>query len=61
MEDDRDEATIAAEEILQSISERKDFNTKLDTAIDTINSTKGLSDTEKSEAIELLETRFGTQ
>ena len=61
LEDDRDEATISAEEILQSISERKDFNTKLDTAIETINSTKGLSDTEKNEAIELLETRFGTQ
>ena len=61
LEDDRDEATIAAEEILQSINERKNFDTRLDAAIDKINSTEGLSDVEKNEAIELLETRFASQ
>ncbi len=61
LEDDRDAATIAAEEILQSISQRKDFDVKLDAAIDKINTTGGLSAVEKQEAIELLETRFGTQ
>lgn len=55
--DDRDEATKMADEILTSIKARKEMGTQLDAAIDRIRASGDLTDAEKAEAIELLETR----
>lgn len=57
--DDRDDVAKMAEGILQSFAERKTLNTQLDREIEKINQSDELSDAEKREAIEYLETRIG--
>ena len=55
--DERDDAAKMADEILSSIKARKKMDAQLDAAIQRIRQSADLSETEKAEAIELLETR----
>lgn len=57
IEDDRSEATRAADEIVASLLQRKQRYSDLDEAIEKIRSNPGLSEAEKREAIEILETQ----
>lgn len=59
--DGRDDATKATDEILVAIHERKKRDASLDAAIARIRENANLTDEEKDEAIELLETRIGAQ
>jgi hypothetical protein len=55
--DERDEATKLADEVLAVFKERKKLDVNLDAAISRIKNSTDLSDDEKIEAIELMETR----
>lgn len=59
--DHRDDATRLADDILGVIAERKQRENSLDLAIARIRDDASLSDDEKEEAIELLETRIGAK
>lgn len=59
--DERDEAEKMAEEIVSSLVARKTFDSQLDAAITRINANSELTEQEKLEAIELLETRAAAQ
>lgn len=61
IEDHRDEATRVTDEILTAITKRKNRDSHLDAAIARIQENSDLTEAEKQEAIELLETRIGAQ
>ncbi|MBZ0130803.1 MAG: hypothetical protein K8F59_17030 [Rhodobacteraceae bacterium] len=59
--DGRDEAVKMADDILQSMRERKKREFELDAAVERIRQSPDLSDAEKEEAVELLETHAVAQ
>lgn len=55
--DERDAATKMADDVLTHLRERKKFDSEIDAAIDRIKASHDLTEDEKAEAIELIETR----